>query len=88
MSDNILNTTFVRNNRGFTLIELLVTMVIVGLMMTAVYAVYVANVRAVSVEADRVEIQQDQRIAIDFLVRELRMAGYDKEESGLPGFSI
>ena len=81
----MLNTTFIRNSRGFTLIELLVTLAIVGIMMTAVYAVYISNVRAVKIEENRVEIQQDQRIAIDFLARELRVAGYDKEESGLPG---
>ena len=85
MSDRMLNTSCVRNSRGFTLVELLVTLVIVGVMMTAVYAVYISNVRAVRIEEDRVEIQQDQRISIDFLARELRMAGYDKEESGLPG---
>ncbi len=70
--------------RGFTLIELLVTLAIVGMMMSAVYAVHLANVRAIRVEEDRVELQQDQRIAIDFMARELRKAGYDKAESLTP----
>lgn len=70
--------------RGFSLIELLVTLAIVGLLMAAVYGIQIANVRAIKVEEERVEIQQDQRIAIDFLARELRSAGYDKAESLLP----
>jgi type IV pilus assembly protein PilW len=73
------------NERGFTLIEMLIVMAIVGMMMSAVYAVQRMNVRAVDVEEERVEIQQDQRISLDFITRQLRMAGYDKAESNLPG---
>ena len=84
MKDGILNTTSLRNSQGFTLVELLVTVAIAGFIMSAVYAVQVANMRAVNVEAERVEIQQAQRISLDFILRELRMAGYDKAESDLP----
>jgi len=80
----IKNSISIRSVRGFTLIELLVVLAIVGMMMSAVYAVHIANIRAISVEAERVEIQQDQRISLDFITRQLRMAGYDKEESLLP----
>lgn len=73
-----------RSERGFSLIELLVTLAIVGLLMAAVYGVQIANMRAIKVEEERVEVQQDQRIAIDYLARELRMAGYDKTESSIP----
>jgi prepilin-type N-terminal cleavage/methylation domain-containing protein len=74
----------VRNSLGFTLIELLVTMGIVGMMMTAVYAFHISSLRGVKAEEERVELQQDQRISIDFLTRELRRAGYDKTDSDLP----
>lgn len=80
----MLKTTFIRGTRGFTLVELLVTVAIAGFILSAVYAVQIANMRAVNLEAERVEIQQGQRISLDFIVRELRMAGYDKAESDLP----
>jgi type IV pilus assembly protein PilW len=64
--------------QGFTLIELLVTIAIVGIMMTAVYGIFISNSRSLNVEAERVEIQQGQRIIFDFMARELRMAGYDR----------
>jgi type IV pilus assembly protein PilW len=74
----------IRDMRGFTLIEMLITMAIVGMMMSAIYAVHIANIRAVDVEEERVEIQQDQRISLDFITRQLRMAGYNKAESPFP----
>ncbi len=80
----IKNSISIKGVRGFTLIEILVVMAIVGMMMSAIYAVHIANIRAISVEAERVEIQQDQRISLDFVTRQLRMAGYDREDSLLP----
>jgi type IV pilus assembly protein PilW len=80
----IKKNTPVKSVHGFTLIEILIVLAIVGMMMSAVYAVHIANIRAIDVEAERVEIQQDQRISLDFITRQLRMAGYDKEESLLP----
>jgi type IV pilus assembly protein PilW len=77
-------TKLFKEVRGFSLVELLVTLAIVGMMMTAVYAVHLSNLRAVRVEEDRVEMQQDQRIAVDFIARELRLAGYDRAESLIP----
>lgn len=73
-----------RKQSGFTLIEVLISLAITGIMMSAVYAVYIANVRAVKVEENKVEMQQNQRVALDFMTSELRMAACDKTESGLP----
>lgn len=69
---------------GFTLIEILVTLAIVGVMMTAVYAVYISNIKAVRVEEEKVEMQQSQRASVDFISRELRNAVSDVTESNLP----
>lgn len=74
----------IRSVRGFTLIEMLITMAIVGMMMSAIYAVHIANIRAVDIEEERVEIQQDQRISLDFITRQFRMAGYNKLEKSGP----
>jgi len=70
--------------RGFTLVEVLITLVITGIIMSSVYAIYIANLRAFSADEDRVEIQQGQRFSFDFMAREMRHAGYDLAESGQP----
>lgn len=66
------------NCRGFTLVEVLVTLAIVGIMMSAVYAIYIANVKAIGAEEERTEMLQDQRFAIELMAREIRSAAYDK----------
>jgi len=76
------------NQAGFTLAEVLVTLAITGVMMSAVYGLYIANIKAVNVEERRVEMQQDQRIALDLIVRELRSAGADKTEKVLENSGI
>lgn len=76
--------SFVSSCRGFTLIEILITLALTGIVMSGVYAIYIANIRAVAVDEQRVEIQQGQRFAIDLMMRELRHAGYDLEEVDSP----
>lgn len=69
---------------GFTLVELLITLAITGLILSAVFSVYIANIHAVSIEEQRVDLQQNQRFAIDLMTSQLRMAGYDLAESTVP----
>ncbi len=69
---------------GFTLIEVLIALALTGLVMAAVYGIYLANIQAVIVDEQRVEMQQGERFAMDFMMRELRHAGYDLAETGSP----
>jgi type IV pilus assembly protein PilW len=78
------NSTINVGCRGFTLIEVLIALALTGLVMAAVYGIYLANIQAVVVDEQRVELQQGQRFGIDFMMRELRHAGYDLAESGNP----
>lgn len=75
-----LTTMMKTMQRGFTLIEILVTMAITGIVMSAVYSVYIANMYQARGEEQRVDIQQGQRFAIDLLSNQLRHAGYNLEE--------
>ncbi|PLX79387.1 MAG: hypothetical protein C0615_02440 [Desulfuromonas sp.] len=67
--------------QGFTLVELLVTLVITGFIMSAVYGVYFSTIHAAKSEEQRVDLQQNQRFAIDLLMAQLRHAGYNKWET-------
>ncbi len=67
------------NRKGITLIELLVAFVICGILVAAIYRVFVAQTRAYAVQDQVVEVQQNIRTAMEVLLRDLRMAGYDND---------
>ena len=69
--------------RGFTIVELLVAMAIVGLVLGAMYAVFTSSNRSYHTQDRVVDTQQGLRVGIDFLIRDIRLAGLDPEETGL-----
>lgn len=59
-------------SKGFSLIELLIGIVMLGVLLTAVYSLFAsANKSQISQDLE-VEMQQNARSALDFIVRELR----------------
>ena len=69
------------NSKGITIIELLVALVIFGLVVGGIYRLFIAQTKAYTVQDQVVEIQQSVRSAMEILLRDLRMAGYDDESS-------
>lgn len=65
--------------RGVTLIELLVTLVICSIVVAGIYRVFIAQSKAYTVQDQVAEVQQTVRSAMDILLRDLRMAGYDDD---------
>ena len=65
------------NTDAFTIIEVLMAMVIVGVVIGAIYAVFVSSNRSYHTQDSVVEAQQGVRVGIDFMVRDIRMAGFD-----------
>lgn len=64
-----------RTNRGFTLVEVLIVMAMFGVIMGAVYSLYITNLRTSYTSDETAEVQQNMRIAMDVVTRDLRMAG-------------
>jgi prepilin-type N-terminal cleavage/methylation domain-containing protein len=60
------------NKTGFSLIELLIGMVVLGIMLTAVYSLFISAGKTQKGQDLEVEMQQNARSAADFIVRELR----------------
>ncbi len=66
--------SWLRNESGFTLAELLVVAAVIGLVMAGVFVIQQEGQQAYLLGSSRVETQQNARIALDLMTRELRSA--------------
>lgn len=71
------------NMKGITLIELLVALVIGGIIIAGIYRVFISQSKAYVIQDQAVETQQNVRSAMEFLLRDIRMAGYDGDNTPL-----
>jgi type IV pilus assembly protein PilW len=67
--------------KGMSLIELLVALVICGMVVAGIYRVFIAQSRAYTVQDQVVEVQQSVRSAMEILLRDLRMTGFDYDNT-------
>jgi len=67
------------NQKGITLIELLVALVIGGIIIGGIYNLFVAQTKAYTVQDQVAEVQQSVRSAMEILLRDLRMTGFDDD---------
>jgi type IV pilus assembly protein PilW len=74
-----MTTGWAIKERGVTLIELLVTLVICSIVVAGIYRVFIAQSKAYTVQDQVAEVQQTVRSALDILLRDLRMAGYEDD---------
>jgi prepilin-type N-terminal cleavage/methylation domain-containing protein len=68
--------------RGFTLIELMVTLVILAMAGTFIYTVFIAQHNSYVAQQDVSETQQDVRVSLDMLTRDLQSTGYGVSGGG------
>jgi len=61
---------------GFTLIEVMAAMVIFIIAMTAVFATFISQQKSFTTQSRVAEIQQNLREGVEFIMRDIRMAGY------------
>jgi len=72
---------------GFTLTELLVAMGISGIVMASTYSVYHSHQKTYVAQEQVVAMQQNLRVAMYYMEREIRMAGYDPTQSAAAGIA-
>lgn len=65
-----------RDDRGFTIIELVIAMAILGVLTAGIFSLYNTQHKVTHIEADVVDVQQNQRLAVESITRDLRMAGF------------
>ena len=67
----------IRTAQGFSLIEMLIAMAVSSLLIAVVTSLFITQRRVYTIREQVAEMQQDARAGMDFMVREITMAGYD-----------
>lgn len=63
------------NTRGFSLLEALIALFLTGVVVASVFEVYVNQHKNWIIQGEITDMQQNARVAIDELTRQIRMAG-------------
>jgi prepilin-type N-terminal cleavage/methylation domain-containing protein len=74
---------FQLNRKGFTLVELLVAMVLSFILIGGIYGAFSSQHKAYTVQDQVAETQQNARMAMNILLRDIRMAGYGMPDGGI-----
>jgi type IV pilus assembly protein PilW len=76
-----MRTQWIFKQKGVTLIELLVSFIICGIVIGAIYRLFIVQTRAYTVQDQVIEVQQTVRSAMEIMLRDLRMTGFDDDSS-------
>ncbi len=66
-----------RNQSGFTLLEMLISSAIFAIVLFAIYTMHITSLDTSTRGVNKIEVQQNARVAKVRMAREIRMAGYD-----------
>ena len=70
-----------KNKEGFTLVELMIVVLLTGIAVIAIYRGYTAFSHSADVQEQIIEMQQNLRIGMDWLEKDLRRAGMTEEDT-------
>jgi prepilin-type N-terminal cleavage/methylation domain-containing protein len=75
------------NRKGVTVVELLIALAISTLLISVLYRTFISQQKAYTVQEQVVDMQQNVRVAINKMMREIRMAGFGNVATilSLPG---
>jgi prepilin-type N-terminal cleavage/methylation domain-containing protein len=65
-----------KNEPGFTLIEIMIALAIAGILLVSIYNLYISQSRTYTVQEQVSEMQQNARVAMNIISRDIRMAGF------------
>jgi type IV pilus assembly protein PilW len=75
-------------NAGFTLIEVLIAMGISGVVLAGIYGAYQGQLKTFNTQEQIVDMQQNIRVGLYFIEKELRMAGLDPTGNAGAGITV
>ena len=70
-----------KNKEGFTLVELMIVVLLTAIAVIAIYRGYTAFSHSADVQEQIIEMQQNLRIGMDWLEKDLRRAGMTEEDT-------
>jgi len=73
---------------GFTIIEMLVAMAITGIVMGAIYNVFISSNRSYHTQNRVADAQQRVRTGLVYMARDIRMAGFDPTSGASAGVEV
>ncbi len=71
---------------GFTLVEMLVALLIISIISGAAFSMFMSLSRSYTTQSVASAVQQRVRAAIDYMIRDIRIAGLDPLQTG--GFGV
>jgi prepilin-type N-terminal cleavage/methylation domain-containing protein len=84
-----MNTKSTKSNmRGFTLVELMVVVALTGIAVIAIYRGYQAFSQAADAQEQIIEMQQNLRVGMYWLEKDIRRAGMNEEDDENAGFEV
>lgn len=78
----------VNGKRGFTLVEVMVALAISGIVLASIYSAFQSQQNSYVAQEQVSEMQQNVRVGLDMLTRDIRLAGYDRSGGSGAGFVI
>jgi prepilin-type N-terminal cleavage/methylation domain-containing protein len=82
-----INGARTQRNRGFSLVEMIITMAIFFVILIALYQIFEGSQRTFLGGRSKAAVQQNARLALDDVVKRLRVAGYFPENFATPAAS-
>lgn len=79
------NKKRIRESSGFTLLELVVGLGIAALSMMAIVSVFTTLTRSYTTQTTSANLQQAARLSLDYMTRNIRMAGFDPKRNAGAG---
>lgn len=77
----------VRRERGVNLIELLLALAVSAVLIAGIYRVFVQQQKSYVVQEQIADMQQNVRVAVNRMLREIRMAGYGGKNENVGGLN-
>jgi prepilin-type N-terminal cleavage/methylation domain-containing protein len=77
-----------KNSNGFTLVELMITLFLTAIAVVAIYRGYTSFSQSADAQEQIIEMQQNLRIGMYMLEKDLRRAGMNEEEDDTAGFIV
>ncbi len=83
--DQLTKRKIVRQSKGVTLIELLIALVISAILIGGIYRTFIHQQKSYATQEQVADMQQNVRVAINRMIREIRMAGFGGKNENVNG---